>query len=414
MESFEFTLKLLSPAFIAGAMEKNSGRRYQRGNRPPTEPMEREIGPNGDGLRPPSLRGILRFWFRAMYGDRSLDELHEKEGWLFGDIDRGQGIKIIFREQIAKNWQPRVIGVNGQIKAGSALAYLGYGPLNYVSRQVGVSSFNSNMHRYAIPENTCFIFKVIGNQDQIKELKKTLLLLHLFGGIGGRSRRAWGSIAVEADFVPPHNTDESIQQWFNRCFTYIWDNNERPSRKTTLPSFSAFSNFTQIKLSQQDFSTYEEVMEEFGKQFKNTRQWDHRGRRFSPPIAIADHDLEKKDAFARTLSGLPKRLTFGMPYHPRSFRNNWEIEYKGYYPDPNNPGVKKSIDRRASPLFLKVFQGPEGKLYALSLLLRSRYFGHPGAEVGTANNSSITFPVTDWSAIDAFLNNTNWQTINIY
>lgn len=414
MESFEFTLKLLSPAFIAGAMEKKSGRMYLRKNKPPVEPMERVIGPDSDGLRPPSLKGILRFWFRAKEGERPIKELKEIEDWLFGNTDSGQGIRLIFKEQVPKNWQPKVIGGNGQIPAGSALAYLGYGPLNYVSRQVGVSSFNSSMHRYAIPENTRFVFKVLGNSQQIKELKKTLLLLHLFGGVGSRSRRAWGSVAVEADFIFQIQPGETFQQWFDKCFANIWDEKERPSQKTSLPSFSAFSKNIKIKISNHSFPTYEEVMKEFGKQFSDTRQWNYRGRSFSPPIAIADHDLEEKDAIAGTLTGLPKRLAFGMPYHPQSFRNHWDIEYKGYYPDPKTPGKMKTVERRASPLFLKVFQGPDGKLRALSLLLKSRFFGFPSAKVGTSNSPGKTLPVTDWSAIDAFLNNTNWQTINIY
>lgn len=413
MESLKFILKILSPAFVAGAMEKKSGQIYYNNDGTSVEPMHRIIGPNVDGLRPPSLKGLLRFWFRAKEGDRNLPDLKKKESEIFGDTNFGQGIRLVLKKQEPFDWQPQKIGGGGSIPAGSSLAYLGYGPLNYVPGDEKVSSYNKNMHRDAIPVDTRFSFCAFGNENQITELKKVLLLLHLFGGVGGRSRRAWGSVAVESDYIPQKTTGENINKWFKDCLDLIWpDNEEKPSNKSSLPAFSAFSRFSVIKISQNYFNSYEDVMKEFGRQFKDTRQWKFRDRYGSPIIAQEDHDLERDDAINHTLTGLPKRLAFGLPYHPSS-RNGWDIEYKGYFPNPDRPTEKKVIDRRSSPLFLKIFQIPDTtQLGAVILFLKGKYFGIPNAEVGT-NDPDLTFPVSDWSAIDAFLSRSNWNQINL-
>ena len=45
-------------------------------------------------LRPPSIKGALRFWWRAMNGHLSLPELKRIEGEIFGDTGRRSGIVI--------------------------------------------------------------------------------------------------------------------------------------------------------------------------------------------------------------------------------------------------------------------------------------------------------------------------------
>ena len=110
MKSLEFNLKLLSPAFIAGAMEKKSGKIYPKSDGTTVEPMHRIIGPDMDGLRPPSLKGVLRFWFRAKEGNIGLAKLKEKEGRIFGDVNFGQGFRLVLKEQNPSDWKPQKIG----------------------------------------------------------------------------------------------------------------------------------------------------------------------------------------------------------------------------------------------------------------------------------------------------------------
>jgi len=57
-------------------------------------------------LRPASIKGILRFWWRAIHGDLPLKELKEKKGEIFGSMDKKSsfGIKIQRYESIPKQF----------------------------------------------------------------------------------------------------------------------------------------------------------------------------------------------------------------------------------------------------------------------------------------------------------------------
>ena len=50
-------------------------------------------------LRPPSIKGALRFWWRALHGHLSLDILKKREAMIFGSTDQKLG-KSSFSIQI--------------------------------------------------------------------------------------------------------------------------------------------------------------------------------------------------------------------------------------------------------------------------------------------------------------------------
>jgi len=74
MQTITFTCETITPMFLAGA----------DGNTPE--------------LRPPSIKGALRFWWRAMNGHLDLKTLKEQESLIFGGTDSGQGrSKVLIR-----------------------------------------------------------------------------------------------------------------------------------------------------------------------------------------------------------------------------------------------------------------------------------------------------------------------------
>jgi len=337
MPPLNFALKVISPAFVAGAMEENEKTQYiDHGN--PIFAIHRFIRKDGDGLRIPSLRGVLRFWFRAMNGQLPMAGLKTAEAEVFGDTERGQGIRII--PNGIENWRAE------KITGDNSLGYLGYGPVANVPGG-GSSSHHKNSAREAISPETIFKFKAIGHKSEhVEALKKCLLLLHLFGGIGSRSRRAWGSLAVIGDFIPKFEKNESSKDWFENALTKVWPGATKPSGQPNLPLFSAFFADSAIRISASR-SNYREVMKEFYQQLKQTRLYDINNPAGSPPIAKADHDWEARDSAGNDVNDVPLRLAFGMPYSPASRRNHWGISYKGYYPDPNDPRKTKELDRLA-------------------------------------------------------------------
>lgn len=50
-----------------------------------------------EGLRPPTLKALLRFWWRAMHAELRGDDLFRAEESLFGSTRAGQGLRMVPR-----------------------------------------------------------------------------------------------------------------------------------------------------------------------------------------------------------------------------------------------------------------------------------------------------------------------------
>lgn len=75
MKTVTFICKSITPMFMYGANQ------------------------NEPELRPASIKGVMRFWWRAINGDLSLDELKEKEGEIFGSTVRRSKVNIRVRQK---------------------------------------------------------------------------------------------------------------------------------------------------------------------------------------------------------------------------------------------------------------------------------------------------------------------------
>ncbi len=185
MKTIKATYRIVTPMFIGGVNHKPD-----------------------DGIRPPSFKGALRFWWRALhwgkfYQDNNHDEkaalkaLHKKESELFGSaVKDGKGGQGAFLLSITK--QPSVQNLvnnwpNGHTASGekSKSGYLG----------LGLFPMGEHKRRKAIVENQyfeiCMKWKPkVGDEDQ-HSILQACKALGLFGGLGSRSRKAFGSIALE-------------------------------------------------------------------------------------------------------------------------------------------------------------------------------------------------------------------------
>ena len=190
METREYTVSFLTPAFLGDAAQEGC-------------------------WRTPPFKALLRQWWRVAaaagygYDHHALREVEGRlfgHAWLKGDRD-AKGRPAPARQSRVRirlaNWtkgsatgawgsDPRVlhpeVGKAG-MKVGAHL-YLGYGPLAYakdkgtsLKANCAVQADESRVLRLAWPEGE-------GSPDTI------LRLAHWFGSIGGRSRNGWGSMAL--------------------------------------------------------------------------------------------------------------------------------------------------------------------------------------------------------------------------
>jgi len=124
-------------------------------------------------LRPPSFRGVMRYWWRAalggIIGDKNLQVLHELEGAVFGSTERGSSISLRLKALDIQKTKADLLPHKGKFIPSGALE----GTFELVLTQP--------RHDDALVwEATC----------------ASLELALTFGGVGQRSRRGYGTLRI--------------------------------------------------------------------------------------------------------------------------------------------------------------------------------------------------------------------------
>lgn len=164
-----------------------------------------------DGIRPPSIKGALRFWWRALNWGRfrqpagttdesALKALHAKEARLFGlaakTVDKEQiGGQGLFLMEIAKQPSINTTSIIADWPTNNTGAgYMAYGILASNGGNSGIPQ----PHRQGIKEFQDFTVRLCFRpgitQDDKDSILAALNAWSLFGGLGSRSRRGMGSV----------------------------------------------------------------------------------------------------------------------------------------------------------------------------------------------------------------------------
>jgi CRISPR-associated protein Cmr1 len=157
-------------------------------------------------LRPPSIKAALRFWYRAVdpeFSRRATRQAPVRESLLFGATENGAGqskvLLAVLDEKLRHlkssdiRWDQFAEGRGRHAKNG--LTYLGY-PLRPRHVDDGV--------RTALAPDSTFTLRLVlrpgggdlGEQEARGLISAAWLLGHL-GGLGARSRRGFGSLALD-------------------------------------------------------------------------------------------------------------------------------------------------------------------------------------------------------------------------
>lgn len=278
------------------------------------------------GISPASVKGALRFWWRALSWGRirseepsdteALQKLHSEEGALFGtSADEGKAAAFTLRVDTSSL---RFRRVKDWPKGGNdSSSYLGIGLWKSGKAQAG----NLQPHREYIQENQSFSvtlnFRERPSSSTKEQIKNALLAWGLMGGLGSRSRRAFGSVAIDdlEEESMLFNTVDEYHSKLQMLFSLYRQNN------IPLPPFSGFSTDTELSIIGNTSNDARRAHATLGDLFKN-----YRGQPSS-------------------LRGSKKKV-FGLPY---------------------SGGTKKEGDaRRASPLIFHIH--PIGKQFTSTQL----------------------------------------------
>lgn len=168
MKTITFECETITPMFLSGADGKTPE------------------------LRPPSIKGALRFWWRAMNGDKDLKTLKKEEVEIFGGGgEKAKRSNLIIRviplqvntysfEKIESSKS-----VTSNNRPMPAIKYIGYGLYDFIN--------NSKNKKY-IEGNWSIEFKY--NPIYENDLKNVLSVINLFGCLGSKARNGFGSIQL--------------------------------------------------------------------------------------------------------------------------------------------------------------------------------------------------------------------------
>jgi len=176
MQHVTFTLRTLTPLFLAGADQTRAE------------------------LRAPTFRGLMRYWYRALVGgmvganERTLQHVAKAETSVFGATDTGSSIAVRVSDASERSQQYRKENYSRASVSGKdyflwSMAESGRGrPDRY------------KPDRFFFPRDTTFQVTLSSRENDEAALRQAVgafwLLTHL-GGVGSRSRRCAGSVIAK-------------------------------------------------------------------------------------------------------------------------------------------------------------------------------------------------------------------------
>lgn len=215
MKTITFTCETITPMFLSGA----------NGQTPE--------------LRPPSIKGALRFWWRAMNGHLKLEDLKKQESMIFGGTEPAQRSRVIVRvspnslnkssnklqgETFSfKKWQkdkntgkPKEIEIKIDL-----LEYLCYGTYDYEKGKGNVFK-----REYFLPNQQFEVGFTFVDEKYRQCVVEAFCLLAYFGGLGSRSRNGFGNFKIVSSNIDLPTQEDLLKKL----------------KKGNMASFTAFSN----------------------------------------------------------------------------------------------------------------------------------------------------------------------------
>lgn len=344
---WEASYKIAIPMFLAGAEQE----------KPPE-------------LRPPSFKGLLRFWFRAVALPKlkSWKEVQKLERELFGSTDQQSSFFLDLDITEKENTSPENRRIEGlQNKHG--LIYLGHGLINH----------RGQLQRHYLKSGGIFTLRLLLKKNKESEEAKFFLplalkALGLFGGAGARSRRGFGSLSLLSLFEDgqriwkaPANASELAESQRELLSALELNTGE----KSELPDYTAFSNQTQIWIGKTGSQAID-LLNEIGFELLRYRSYGKKengehilpGREEAEQNFAPDHDLITEFCRTGEIKKHPARIVFGLPhnYFFSSTRDIVQIQPTG------------ETGRRASPLFIHIHELRNDNFAAVLSLLPAKFF----------------------------------------
>ena len=378
MRKLEATFQIVTPMFLGGADQA------------------------AESIRPASVKGALRFWWRALNWSRLLEAhagdevqalrtLHAEEARLFGiaasDKQGGQGVFLmqVHATSVNATKQPFTTLDSGKVYL------LGMGLAKYDSAARATLLTRNALAANGLFEIKC-LFRPTVLEPDFLQIREALLLFGLLGALGSRARHGMGSLAM-TQWSEPQALPKTIDEYKALIKSVLGS-----AQAKTEPPFTAFSALSRIDFSQ-THGDVARLLNSIGTEQQMYRSFGQNGmvgRIPSERNFTDDHDLVFKAANGGRIETAPRRIVFGLPhnYFFSSTKDKADINYSA---------DGKSDDRRASPLFLHMH--PVGDMFvAVHTLLPAKFLPDMAKIRIKARVTSSVDPKPAWDVLHSYLN----------
>jgi len=299
---------------------------------------------------------------------------------------------------------PTVLSVGSVIGNGGLQGayYLGYGKVNAFAS----SKSNKKAGQLEKPSlqpfefSVEFVFSNLLSPEEVDSVRNALQMMGSAGGLGGRSRRGWGSLTITSWTEIQGEKETQILERISADPRTLF--NSKLFDATQFPDWSAWHQGSRVLILECGGSKDTlHLLNEIGCEMLRYRSWGKGGEVLgneSEKRFLDDHNFFKNKRNRASLpvrAGMsyPDRVAFGLPHN-----------YGPSKADQVEP-AEEGLDRRASPLFIHIHQLDKKSIaYGVLTFLPSRFLPGNAPEVNAFGaNAKIDTTVAFYKPVSDFL-----------
>ncbi len=361
-------------------------------------------------MRPASIKGALRFWWRAINWQhffaehqqdeiRALNALHDEEARLFGaaadDGSGGQGqfLMRVISESLDSTTQAF------KDMTSQHLYLLG----------MGLAKGKENTTRFAICKGEFTVqlmFRPTTSAADKKSVADALYIFGLLGALGSRARHGMGSVSLTT-WAGDERQVPTTKDAYKKAIQSVIPN----QLADHLPPYTALSAKARIDISDENNDVFK-LLTDIGGEQQLYRSFGLNGKVSGQParrIFTDDHNLIF-DAIKhqKAVQTLPERVVFGLPHNYRFT----SLDGKGASINYKKDGVNA---RRSSPLLLHIHRLSDESYLAVNCLLPAKFLPDGASvEVAVSKKEFNVLPQVSWNRITDYLDGfERRETINV-
>jgi len=371
-----------------------------------------------DGIRIPEIKGVMRWWFRALAGcfvGNDLSRLKDIEGNIFGIAnDSKNNQKSKFRLSI-ENSKLQFLTKNKQGIDSNGYTYLGIGNV--------IFKFDRNNRGKCIPNpdkadknnnvlidagsmfDLRFTFYPQATEDDINLIIGSFYLATAMGGFGLRGRKCFGSwqikdITNQKDFIPVFEPKEYQKEGIIKNIETLKSILKKRisifhQSATKYPVIGDFKYVFEV--IETKFTDYKALLDQFGQYYRGFRVCAENPRPGIPKKGIHTTDF----VFLSSILSAPKNCIEIKNFNDYKVRNAL-FGLNIFYPQLNKglqlerqKGGQKEVLRRASPICFSVKEINE-KLNLYITLFKSPFI----PEDSSVRFGNKNIPVEDYQLLE--------------